>query len=200
MSDSSAESAQAPAPITVVSGLMILGLLIVALAVFEYCGITMIHMGVEVFFASYLLLWHWATVEKNEFGRLAHSVVGALVGLALAWQSGWCVGHFQTPTPIFGLPAGLFIGLTPVIIALFLVIMNWIPVAFNSSTMLFVTVLGAPALAKGAKFVELGEAVVIGAIFFAVVVWLALQYVQWRGKAKAAKAARTTGGKGAVTA
>lgn len=193
MSDSSAESTPAPAPITVVSGLMLLGFIIVALAAFEAAGIMLVHMSLEVFFASFLLLWHWATVEKNEFSRLPHSVIGALVGVALAWWSGFAVAHF-------GMPNGLVMGLVPIIVALFLVIMNWIPVAFNSSAMLFVTVLGAPALAKGANYVDLSIAVILGAAFFSAAVWLALQYVAWRGKAKAAKAARMTNGKGAVAA
>lgn len=194
MSDSSAESTPPPAPITVVSGLMLLGFIIIALAAFEAAGIMLIHMSLEVFFASFLLLWHWATVEKNEFSRLPHSVIGALVGVALAWWSGFAVAHF-------GMPNGLIMGLVPIIVALFLVIMNWIPVAFNSSAMLFVTVLGAPALAKGANYVDLSIAVVLGGAFFSAAVWLALQYVTWRGKAKAAKAARATGsGTGAVAA
>lgn len=193
MSDSSAESAQAPAPITIVSGLLLLGFIIIALAAFEAAGIMLIHMSLEVFFASFLLLWHWATVEKNEFSRLPHSVVGALVGVALAWWSGFAVAHF-------GMPTGLVVGLVPIIVALFLVIMNWIPVAFNSSAMLFVTVLGAPALAKGANYVDLSIAVILGGVFFAAAVWLALQYVTWRGKAKAAKASGATSGKGAVVA
>lgn len=193
MSDSSAESAPPPAPITVVSGLMLLGFIIIALAAFEAAGIMLIHMSLEVFFASFLLLWHWATVEKNEFSRLPHSVIGALVGVALAWWSGFAVAHF-------GMPNGLVMGLVPIIVALFLVIMNWIPVAFNSSAMLFVTVLGAPALAKGANYVDLSIAVILGGAFFSAAVWLALQYVTWRGKAKAAKAARSTAAKGAVAA
>jgi hypothetical protein len=182
MSDSQAASAQAQAvhqaevqQMPVVSGLMMLGFIVVSLGVFEFVGLKFLRMGVEVFFCSYLLLWHWATVEKAEFTGLPASLIGALAGLALAWQSSYLTARF-------GMPNGLVMGLIPVIIALFIVIMNWLPMVFNSSTMLFVTVLGAP-LAK-TDFLKLGEAAVIGAIFFAAAVYLAKVYVDVRTKSK----------------
>lgn len=178
MSDPSTAGAAAPAPqLSVVSGLMMLGFIIVALAAFYALGLKVIGLGMESFFAAFLLLWHWATVEKAEFKGMPASVIGALVGVALAWQSTWFGATY-------GMPNGLMMGLAPIIVALFVVIMNWVPIAFNSSAMLFLTVLGAPALAKTANFLELAEAVVAGAVFFAAAVWLAKQYVEMRARAK----------------
>lgn len=185
MSDSQAASAQAQAvhqaevqQMPLVSGLMLLGVIVAAIGVFYFLGLKFLHLSLGVFFTSFLLLWHWATVEKAEFSGLPASLLGALVGVALAWQSNYLTAHF-------GMPNGLALGLAPILIVLFLVIMNWVPIAFNSSAMLFVTVLGAPALASTvANFVEMAEAVVIGAFFFAGVVWLAKLYVDMRAKAK----------------
>jgi hypothetical protein len=183
MSDSQGANSQAPAQMTVVSGLMLLGLIIAAIVVFEYVGGSF--LGVKSFFASFTLLWYWATVEKAEFKGLIPSVVGALVGVGLAWQMQICLAKF-------GMPNGLLIGLVPIVIALFVVIMNWLPVALNGSAMLYLTVLGAPAFTVSKPdFVELCEAIVLGAIFFAAVVYLAMQYVEWRNRAKAPKIVQT---------
>ena len=181
MSDS--QGASAPAQMTVVSGLMLLGLIAGAIVVFEYFGGSF--LGVKSFFASFTLLWYWSTVEKAEFKGLIPSVLGALVGVGLAWQMQICMAQF-------GMPNGLLIGLIPIVVALYVVIMNWFPLAVNGSAMLFLTVLGAPAFAVSKPdFIELCEAIVLGAIFFAAVVYLALQYVEWRNRAKAPKIAQT---------
>ncbi len=189
MSDSQVASAQAQAvhqaevqQMPIVSGLMLLGLIVVAIGVFYFLGLEFLHLSLGVFFSSFLLLWHWATVEKAEFSGLPASLLGGLVGLALAWQSNYLTVHY-------GMPNGLVMGLVPIVVALFLVIMNWVPIAFNSSAMLFVTVLGAPALASSVNFLELSEAVVIGGFFFAAVVYLAKLYVDARAKAKASASA-----------
>lgn len=200
MSDSQAANAQAMAvhqaevqQMPLVSGLMLLGVIIGSIVVFEFLGYKVLGLGAEVFFASFLLLWYWATVEKAEFSGLPASLIGALVGVGLAWQSGWFVGHY-------GMPNGLIMGLVPIVIALFLVIMNWVPLAFNGAAMLFLTVLGAPALAKNTDFIVLSKAVVLGAVFFAGVVWLSKLYVDWRTKAKLGAAARQSSSKQAVSA
>ncbi|MBN9532788.1 MAG: hypothetical protein J0I26_10145 [Alphaproteobacteria bacterium] len=133
--------------------------------------------GITSFFASFLLLWYWASVEKAEISRLPASVIGALVGLALAWQLQFLSGQF-------GLN-GLIAGLIVVAAAVFVQIMNWIPIAVNASAMLFLTALSAPALMTTMNFVEVAEAVGFGAIFFGVAVYLAKLYVDAQTKAKA---------------
>lgn len=169
--------APAPAQMPLISGLMLLGTIALSILVFEVLG--MKFLALKSFFASFTLLWYWATVEGAQFHKLPHSLLGALVGVALAWQMQICLAKF-------GATNGLIIGLLPIIIALFIVIMNWAPIAINGSAMLFLTVLGAPAFAAvKLDFVELSEAIVLGAIYFAIVVWLANQYVNWRNRVKA---------------
>jgi hypothetical protein len=163
-----------------VSGLMLLGTIALSIFVFEVLG--MKFLALKSFFASFTLLWYWATVENAQFNKLPHSLLGALVGVGLAWQMQLSLAHF-------GGTNGLIIGLVPIIIALFIVIMNWVPIAINGSAMLFLTVLGAPAFAAvKLNFAELIEAIILGAIYFAIVVWLAHQYVNWRNRVNAAKA------------
>jgi hypothetical protein len=173
-----------------VSGLMLLGTIALSILVFEVLG--MKFLALKSFFASFTLLWYWATVENAQFNKLPHSLLGALVGVGLAWQMQLCLAQF-------GATNGLIIGLVPILIALFIVIMNWVPIAINGNAMLFLTVLGAPAFAAvKVDFVELSEAIILGAAYFAIVVWLAHQYVNWRNRMKAAKAG--TGAKAAAAA
>ncbi|MDB5482168.1 MAG: hypothetical protein JWO83_3221 [Caulobacteraceae bacterium] len=127
-------------------------------------------------YAGFLLLWYWATVEKAAFHRLPASVIGALVGAAMGWFAIYM-------TSKFGMPNGLILGVLPVAVALFVVIMNWLPLVFNGATMLFVTVLGAPLL-RSTNYPEFGGSVIVGALFFAAVVYAATIYVKMRSKAK----------------
>src|ERR1700742_1279543 len=161
-------AAPSPAQMPLVEGLMLLGTIALSILVFEVVG--MKYLALKSFFASFTLLWYWATVENAQFNKLPHSLIGALVGVLLAWQSGLCVAKF-------GPVNGLIIGLVPIVIALFIVIMNWVPLAINGSSMLFLTLLGAPAFAAvKLDFIELTKAIILGAAYFAIVVWLAHQY------------------------
>jgi hypothetical protein len=185
MSQSQVADTSAPAQqMTVVSGLMLLGLIATSIVAFEYLGLSF--LGVKSFFASFTLLWYWSTVEKAQFKGLVPSVVGALVGVGLAWQMQICLAQF-------GGTNGLLIGIVPILVALFVVIMNWLPIALNGSAMLFLTILGAPAfLVAKPDFTELAKAIVLGAVFFAAVVWLAMQYVEWRNRSKTPATAKAT--------
>jgi cephalosporin hydroxylase len=54
--------------------------------------------------------------------------------------------------------------------------MNWVPIAINRATMLYLTVLGAPALLAKLDVIETGVAIAGSAVFFAGVVKLAFLY------------------------
>ncbi len=185
MSHSQTASAASPAqPITLVSGLMLLALVIVTVA--GWIALGGLLLGVKSFFASFLFLWYWAAVEKAEFDRLAPALIGAMVGVALAWQTRFLTTHDPQH--------GLILALVVICIALFVQIMDWAPLAVNAATMLFLTVLGAPALLGAADFVELTKAVVLGAAFFAMAVYLAKVYVAARARARAQAPSATASG------
>ena len=129
-------------------------------------------VGPASLFASFLLLWYWATVEKADFKRLTATILGALVGVALAWQ-------LKVLSTMYG-GWGLGVALLVVVLAIYVQIMNWIPIAVNANAMLFLTVVAAPALLTSVDFTKLAMAVVLGAVYFAILVYLATLYVQFR--------------------
>jgi hypothetical protein len=61
--------------------------------------------------------------------------------------------------------------------------MNWIPIAVNRSTMLYLTVLAAPAILEKLNPLETAIAIAGGAVFFAGVVKLAFLYAARNAKA-----------------
>ncbi len=139
------------------------GFLLLLLLVFAAASLIMVggrYLGLQSFFASFMFLWYWATVEKAEFNRLIPSLAGALVGVVLAWQL------YYLPIK-FG-ENGLIIALFIICTAILGQIMNWAPVALNASAMLYVTVLAAPALLSSANFIDISKSITIGALYFAV--------------------------------
>jgi len=166
----SQETPAAP-PMRFIHSVQLFLLIVASVAAFIYLGTT---IGLTTGFAGFTLLWYWATVEQAEFNRLVPSVVGALVGVGLAWL-------FAVLPVKFGME-GLVAAYAVTASALFVVILNWLPQAVNGATMLFVTILGAPALLTTVNFPQLVEAVVLAAVFFAAVVYGAKVYVAARDK------------------
>jgi len=167
--------AEAPPPLSLSHGIQLFLLVVAVVAAWIFlCG----QIGLMPVFGGFLLLWYWATVEKAAFNRLPASVIGSLAGVGLAWL-------FVLLPPRLGMMNGLIAAYAVTAFALFLVIMNWLPIAVNGATMLFVTVLGAPALITSINFVQFSEAVVLGAVFFAAVVYAATLYVRMRTKTTA---------------
>ena len=149
---------------------MLLVLIIFAIGIWIALGSQI--LGISSFFASFLFLWYWSTVEKVDFARWVPSLVGALVGVLLAWSP-------KILADLIG-PAGGILALVLIIVALFCTIMNWLPLALNGSAMLYLTVFGAPLLLADMDPPRVGElfiAIIGGAIFFAGVVKFALSLI-----------------------
>lgn len=151
-----------PAPPTPVAGLVITIVVVIALIGWIFLGIKL--LAISSFFASFLFFWYWAAVEEADLKQWPQSTIGAVVGLALAWQSHWLPAQFGTP--------GLIAGLLVIVIALYVQIMNWVPLAINRSAMLFLTVLAAPALLDKLDPVEMAKAIGLGALYFGGIVKL----------------------------
>ncbi|MBK8630018.1 MAG: hypothetical protein IPN84_07370 [Sphingomonadales bacterium] len=151
-------------------------LLLIVAAIVGWILIGSKFLGVTSFFASFLFLWYWAAVEQADYGQWTQSVVGALVGLLLAWQSAWLGVHYGQN--------GMIAGIVIMLAAIYVQVMNWVPIAINRSTMLYLTVLSAPAILMGKDFnpVEVSIAIVGGAVFFAGVVKLAFLYAARNAK------------------
>jgi hypothetical protein len=165
------EQSETPPALTPFNGLLILMLVIVAVVAWIILGTALLR--VTSFFASFLFLWYWASVEQADFKQWPQCLIGALVGLALAWQSHYLPVHYGT--------AGLVIALLVIVAAVYAQIMNWAPMAINRSAMLYLTVLAAPALLDKLDVVEMATAIIGGAIFFAGVVKLAFLYAARKG-------------------
>ncbi len=127
-------------------------------------------------FASFLFLWYWAVVEKMDFARLPAAFIGALVGAALAWQLVFLLGHFGGP--------GAAIGTLIILLAIFAQVMGWAPIAFNGAATLFLTVITAPQIMGGVNFVDLGESIVLGTIYFGGGVYLVQRILTARAQSK----------------
>lgn len=175
------DSSSAPVPMKLLDGVLLTVAVLVGIVAWIALGGGVLHL--KSLFASFLLVWFWATVEKAEHRRLPSAVAGALLGLALAWV-------FRTAPAMWG-NAGMIGAVALVVVVLFVQIMNWAPFAVNASCMLFLTVGSIPVLLASADFLEVGSAVVGGAAFFALLVWLVKLYAARKAAAPPAAAART---------
>lgn len=120
-------------------------------------------------FGGLMLLWYWAKVEHLSMQRLPASILGALVGIGVAWAMFYSASNYGAP--------GLGFGLALLIVAIYLDIIQVIPLLMNASTMLFSIVAAAPLVQLKVNWVELCLATAGGGIFFgafvAGVTWLA---------------------------
>lgn len=165
------DEAQKPAPLTPMVGLIIT---IVGIAVIDgwiFIGLKL--LGISSFFASFLFYWYWAAVEGADLKQWPQSALGALVGLALAWQYHWLAGEFGTQ--------GWIAGLIVIVIAVYIHIMNWVPLAINRSAMLFLTVLAAPIILDKLDPVEMSKAIALSALYFGGIVKLVTMFSPPKG-------------------
>lgn len=167
MNNPSQETAETPPAPGALVGLGIL--LVVLVAIIAWATIGGHFLSEVSLFGGFLMLWYWANVEQLSLQRLPAALIGALVGIGLAW------GLLYGTTNYGG--AGLLVGLLLLILALYLDILKAVPLFVNASTMLYVTVAAAPLVQLKVNWTELCLATVGGGIFFALFVeavkWLA---------------------------
>ena len=149
------ETAPATAPFSPLTALIIVIVGVACIVLWMLLGA---QIGITSYFAGLTFFWYWAAVEQLDFKQLPQSLIGALVGLLLAWQAAWLPSQFGT--------AGTVIGLILIIAAIYVQLMNWVPLAINRTAMLFLTFMGAPALLAKLDVVETGAAILFAALFF----------------------------------
>lgn len=161
---STATAAPPPGPL-VGAGILV----IVLVAIVAWAAVAGRFLSDVSLFGGFLMLWYWANVEQLSLARLPAALIGALVGIGLAWA-------LLYGTVKYG-GAGLLVGLLLLVLALYLDILKVVPLFVNASTMLYVTVAAAPLVQLKVDWVELCLATLGGGIFFAVFVeavkWLA---------------------------
>jgi hypothetical protein len=171
MDDQNATTASA---LSALAALQLLLFIIAAVAVWLLLGAYVLHL--HALFAGFLFLWYWGAVEKADFGRLMPAAFGAIVGATLVWQ-------MQALPAQFGL-GGLVVSLVVLAAMVFVLLMNWAPLLVNNSTMLFLTVLAAPALISTVKYQDVAISVAAGTFYFGCAAYLAKAYAGARVRAK----------------
>lgn len=172
MSEASTAPARAVTPPGPLAGFGIL--LIVIVAIVGWIVVGSRFLSDVSLFGGFLLLWYWSNVEQLSLRRLPAALLGALVGISLAWGLLYGLTNYGA--------IGLGVGLLLLIIAIYLDILKVVPLFVNASTMLFVTIAAAPLVQLKVNWVELCLATVIGGLFFAVFVeavkWLAAKLIR----------------------
>lgn len=141
---------------TAVEGMIVTAVVTVGIITWILLG--SLALNITSFFASLLFLWFWAGVEEANFDRWLPTLVGAFTGLLLALQIKYLPEELGT--------TGLIVSLLIVTLAVYVHIMDWIPVALNKAAMLFLTVFAAPPILDNIDPIELATAIGVGALFF----------------------------------
>lgn len=151
------ETPPAAAPPSPIAGLGIVAIVVAAIVGWAILGSAIVD---ELsLFGGFLMLWHYANIEQLDIKRLPAALLGAVVGLVLAWQV-VCL------TQLYG-STGTIIGLLVMVVGIYLQMINILPMLFNASAMLFLTVAAAPLVQLKVNFINLGISTVVGGLFFA---------------------------------
>jgi hypothetical protein len=153
--------ASAAARPTPAGGLLILGAVVAALAMYEVIDYA---LGIADGWVGFLFLLYWGGIEQMRFEKLPNCIVGALLGLALAYG-------LQALPASLGLAGWVLFG-GAILASVYCLIMGWWPIAVNNSAMLFLTVGTIPVVQAGTGFPKLFPALGIGVAYFAGLGWL----------------------------
>ncbi len=152
----SSENQTAASPPGYLAGFITLIVVILGIVGWIFIGSS---LTLSSFYASFLFLWYWATINQLDIRKFPSSMVGALVGVGLAW------GVHDLPV-LLGTP-GVVLSLLLVLCAIYLLILEKFTFVFNPAMALYLTVIAAPALLETSDFREVGLATLIGGAFFA---------------------------------
>ena len=167
MTDKASANPQARRPPAPLPGLVVAMAIIAAIIGWVAVGSTF--LSEASLFAGFMTLWYWAKVEHLAMKRLPASILGALVGIGLAWSIFYGASNYGT--------AGFMIGLILLALAIYVDVIETLPLFVNAATMIFSIVAAAPLIQLKIDWVELCLATVGGGLFFgayvAGVTWLA---------------------------
>ncbi|MFM7027367.1 MAG: hypothetical protein ACKOXK_01655 [Chakrabartia sp.] len=147
-------SAEVPSPL---AGLGIVA--VVAIAIIGWAIIGGRLFQETSLFGGFLMLWHYANMEQLEIKKLPQALAGAVIGIALSWQVVWLTQQMG--------PHGTLIGLLVMLAGIYLQVIAVLPMFFNASAMLYLTVAAAPLVQLKVDFVDFALATVAGGLFFA---------------------------------
>ena len=145
-----------------IAGLVITGIVLVLLVAWIAVWIGLLKFHDTTLVGAFMLLWYWANNEALDIKRLPATIIGALVGVFLAWFVVYATVTWGT--------SGTVAGLLLMVIALYLDVIKALPMAVNTSTMLFLTLAAAPLVQLHVNWTELVLSIVFGGLFFGVVI------------------------------
>jgi len=149
-------------------GLLILFGVVVVVGAF----IALTHfLGIADAWVAFLFLCYWAGIDHADFKKLPHCLVGAALGLTVAYLL-----HALPQT--MGPAAGIYCQ-----------IMGWFLVAVNMVTMIFLTVGTIPIVQTSSSYPGLMLALLVGSLYFPGIVWAGGRVLRKRAAAEAASAA-----------
>ncbi len=160
MTEPTVAAPAAPPPPAALAGVVITVVVILASVGWVLVGSRFV--SATALFGGFLMLWYWAKVEQLVLRRLPAAILGALVGIGLAW--GLLYGATAHG------PVGLGVGLLVLVIAIYLDIVQTLPLFVNASTMLYVTIAAAPLIQLKVNWIELCLSTAGGGVFFAAIV------------------------------
>jgi hypothetical protein len=156
-----------PPPPPPLAGLGVLAVLITGIVGWFALGGTF--LSEASLFGGVLVLWYWAKVEHLSMNRLPATIIGALVGIGVAWTMFYGASSYGA--------TGVVLGLLLLIVAIYLDIIEIFPLFVNTSTMLFSIIAAAPLIQLKVNWVELLLAAAGGGLFFgayvAAIMWIA---------------------------
>jgi hypothetical protein len=165
--DTMAAQLDAPARPTPLAGLGVLAAVVVVLAIFVALAGA---LGVGDVWVAFLFLLYWSGFEHGKFDKLPGAIVGAVVGLATAWE-------LQALPGALGTAGGVIVGIT-ILVSIYCLIVGWMPLLVNYCSMLFLTVATLPAVQANASFPSLLRPLGLGVIYFVGVAWLVQKFAR----------------------
>ena len=134
----------------------VLVLLIAALAGYVAAGSA---LGLKSLFPGTLLLFYWAAVKHFEMRELPAATLGALGGVLNA-------SLFVILIPVMGQGIAALCALLLLAVALYCLLVGWLPHIFNNAYMLLITVASIPEILGTGRFAGMALAVLFGAAYF----------------------------------
>ncbi len=133
-------------------------LLAIILLVIAYLGFAYL-IGVTEFWTGFLFLVSWAIIEQMQVSRLPAAIAGSTGGALVA-----CIPALFAP--ILGEPIALGIMLALIVLAIYAILVGWLPVVINNNFMLFLNVLSIPYIVQLADPVDMAKGLAAGVLFF----------------------------------
>lgn len=132
-------------------------------------------MGVADTWVGFLFALYWAGLERSNFKRFPHCLLGAAAGLTAAF--------LLRELPLRFGSVALVPCLIGVMLLVYFQIMGWCAMVVNMTTMLFLAVATIPAVHASGQYPKQLIALAVGAGYFALVLWIVKELARRRAGA-----------------